>query len=258
MTLAFALLGLLVGAAAHSGAAGWRQHGRSPARIPFCPYCGRPRPAWAWVAAVAYLRLKPACGRCGAPIPWHHLLLEIGTAGLFAALWARLGPGVPLALAVVQASILILLAALDLETRRLPRSILYPACGLVLLGSLLHPEPGFWQLALLGGAVGLAVLLVAHLLGRAFVAAVRRAPGQPSGLVALGWGDVGLGGLIGLMLGFPQVVTALLLGILLAGLAALVIVLAGLARGQVRPFRSLAYGPWLAAGALATMLFQAA
>jgi prepilin signal peptidase PulO-like enzyme (type II secretory pathway) len=67
---------------------------------------------------------------------------------------------------------------------------------------------------------------------------------------ALGWGDVKLAFLIGMMTGFPQVLQALTLGILLGGLAAGLLLLTRVRR----PKEYMPYAPYLAAGSILTLL----
>ena len=62
----------------------------------------------------------------------------------------------------------------------------------------------------------------------------------------MGGGDVKLAGVIGLLLGYPTVFTGLLLGIILGGLAAAVLLL--FKRITLRS--TMAYAPYLASGAL--------
>jgi len=71
-------------------------------------------------------------------------------------------------------------------------------------------------------------------------------------LPGFGLGDVKLGGLIGLILGFPAVFTGLLAGMVLGGLGAGVMLLSGRARLQT----AIAYGPYLAGGAILEMLWR--
>ena len=65
----------------------------------------------------------------------------------------------------------------------------------------------------------------------------------------LGMGDVKLAGLIGLMLGYPAVINALVVGILLGAGAALIL----LATRRANRKSTMAYAPYLALGALFTM-----
>ena len=66
----------------------------------------------------------------------------------------------------------------------------------------------------------------------------------------LGAGDVKLAGVIGLMLGFPAAISALVIGILLGGAAAMLLLITRRAGRK----SSLAYAPYLALGALLTLL----
>jgi leader peptidase (prepilin peptidase)/N-methyltransferase len=70
---------------------------------------------------------------------------------------------------------------------------------------------------------------------------------------ALGMGDVKLAGFIGLALGVQGTVAALVLGVLLAGVVAAVLLVA-----RVRSLRdTIAYGPFLAVGALLGLFLTA-
>jgi leader peptidase (prepilin peptidase)/N-methyltransferase len=67
----------------------------------------------------------------------------------------------------------------------------------------------------------------------------------------MGAGDVKLAFLIGMLTGFPWVLQALVVGILLGGLAAALLLLFRL-RG---PRQYIPYAPYLVAGAMATLLY---
>ena len=157
-----------------------------------------------------------------------------------------------------------LLLVIDAEQHRIPRSIVYPTAALALACSPLYPTPGFALRAVLGGLAGFGTLLLAYWGGLLFVRAatwLRRTP-LPEGegvapAAGLGFGDVRLGGLIGLMLGVPQLFVALLAGIFLAGLAALLYLLVqSIRQGRYDSFAALPYGSFLAVGALGTLLWS--
>lgn len=133
----------------------------------------------------------------------------------------------------------VVLAVIDLESRRLPNVIVLPSylvvAALLAVSSLWRHD--FWPLARAG--VGGALLLVFFLV---------LATAQPGGL---GGGDVKLAGLIGLALGYlswSALLVGCFAGILLGGLAGLVLA----ARGRRRA--PIAYGPFLIAGALLGVL----
>ncbi len=87
----------------------------------------------------------------------------------------------------------------------------------------------------IGGAAGFAFFLLVFLI-------------TPRGM---GMGDVKLAGLIGLVTGWPMVVVALLIGILLGGLLALVL-LAFRLKGRKDP---IPYGTFLAIGPIITLFW---
>jgi leader peptidase (prepilin peptidase) / N-methyltransferase len=137
------------------------------------------------------------------------------------------------AVAATAAFVLVVLAAIDLEQRRVPNAIVVPAAALV-LACRIATDPHrawIWAAAAFGAALAFFVLAVAY----------------PPGL---GMGDVKLVLLIGATLG-SSVVVGLLLGTLTAGLTGGVL----LARhGSAARRRTLAYAPFLCFGALVTLL----
>jgi leader peptidase (prepilin peptidase)/N-methyltransferase len=133
-------------------------------------------------------------------------------------------------------AVLVVLSLIDIESRRLPNNIVLPTAALV-LAARLATAPGHWG-AWLGASIGAAALL--------FVLAVV----YPAGL---GMGDVKLALLLGAALG-GAVLPALFLGTL-AGAAAAVVVLGR--RGLQARRTTMPYGPFLAFGAIATILLLA-
>jgi leader peptidase (prepilin peptidase)/N-methyltransferase len=223
-------------------------------RLPFCPHCDRPRPWWAWSGTLAYLRFRPACQHCGAPISWRHPLVEVGTAALFAFLWYRYSETAFLIPYTVYSAILVLIVVIDLEHKLILNIVMYPAWGLALLGSLLHPTPYFYWLALIGGALGFGLLFLVYLSGVLFVRVVSKARGRDLNAVAFGFGDVRLGCFIGLILGFPDVLRAIFLAILLGGLGGLLYwFIRAVVLRRYSLFTAIPYGPYLVIGAMAVM-----
>ena len=155
--------------------------------------------------------------------------LEILSAGVFLALSIRYGSDIKLLVGALYSILLLTIAAIDLDHRLVLNRLSYPGVVLALLGSLLWPGIGLVS-ALLGAVVGLAIFLVLQVLGRG----------------SLGVGDMKLALLIGAMRGFPDVFNALLLGTLLGGLAAAFLLIV-MRKGRKA---SIAYGPYLAAGAI--------
>jgi leader peptidase (prepilin peptidase)/N-methyltransferase len=141
-----------------------------------------------------------------------------------------------LALRSVFVLVLVQVIFFDFEHRLILDRVMFPAMALALIVSLFnHP---WWAGVATGLAAGL-VFLVLALVGSAIFKAE-----------ALGFGDVKLATFMGLLLGPLPTVTALFYGVFLAGVVSI---------GFIIWHRSLkgtiAYGPYLAAGAL-IVLFQ--
>jgi len=142
----------------------------------------------------------------------------------------------------------------DLEHRVILHVVTLPAILLALLGAFLNPAWATPKRALLGGAVGLVGTFGVYLLGAAFAWLVGRMRGQPISEVAFGFGDVTLNTFIGLIVRAPEIVFSMVIGFLLGGIAAiLVLVVQGLRR-RYRLFTAIPYGPFLILGGM-TMLY---
>jgi prepilin signal peptidase PulO-like enzyme (type II secretory pathway) len=258
MIFLYALLGLGVGIGINL-LADQLPRWRRVRRAPFCTNekCEAPRPYRTWSGLLAYASLQPKCPQCGSRLPWRHLLTEVGTAALFAFLWYQYGTTqewVFLVPYTIYSAIFVLVIVIDLEHKLILNVVMYPAWLLALLGSLWHPRPYFWRLALLGGVLGFGLLFLIFLLGELFVKVMSKVRGRPLHAVAFGFGDVRLGLFIGLILGFPQVLTALFFAILLGGLAGLVYwFVQAVIRRRYSLFTPIPYGPFLVIGAMLVM-----
>jgi prepilin signal peptidase PulO-like enzyme (type II secretory pathway) len=73
---------------------------------------------------------------------------------------------------------------------------------------------------------------------------------------ALGFGDVNLGGVLGLILGWPGILLGLVLAILLAGVGSLLYLLFSLVTRRYRDDLVIPYGPFLIASAVALLFFK--
>lgn len=162
------------------------------------------------------------------------------TAVLFGCVAWRLG-GWQLPGYVALTGFLVVLSLIDVDTKTLPRRIIY-LMGAVGVGTLIpaamimHQPRRIWWAAL-GAVFCFAIVLILHLLARG----------------ALGFGDVRLAAPLGWMLGWQRldaVMTGLFLSFMLSGvISALLLVSRKVSRRTKIPF-----GPFLAVGALATVL----
>ena len=138
------------------------------------------------------------------------------------------------------------------------RVILHPVSisGAILLGTLGVLRHGLLN-TLLGGSAGFVILLGMYGLGALFGRWIASRRGKPLDEIVLGFGDVNLAGVIGLLLGWPAVLGALFLGILAGGFYSLAYILVSLARGRYQAFAAIPYGPFLSLGTILLIALRA-
>lgn len=209
--------------------------GRSIIRPPsFCDSCQRRIPRRELIPLLSFLWLRRRCSHCGASIPWRVFWVEAVTGVSFALLYWHFGLTAELAVALFYFSIFIVIFVIDIDHQLILNRIVYPAAAIALIIDIFMPEPGFLN-GLLGGGVGLAVLLVPALVFRG----------------GMGWGDVKMAGLIGLVVGFPQVLVAVVGGVIVGGLVAVILLLFRIkGRKDAIPF-----GPFLSLTTMVTIVY---
>jgi leader peptidase (prepilin peptidase)/N-methyltransferase len=217
-----------------------------------CGSCGTEIKPYDNIPVVSWLVLHGRCRSCSSAISARYPIVEAATGVAFAlvAWWFWAGPDAPvgrsgtvLAAGVLEVvaylyfvAISIALALIDLDTHRLPNAIVLPSyiVGAALLATA-SALTGDWG-ALLGAAIGGAVLYALYLL----LALV-----YPGGM---GFGDVKLAGVLGIFLGYlgwgPLIVGGFA-AFVLGGLFALVLV----AGRRARRGSGIPFGPWMLAGA---------
>lgn len=212
---------------------------------PLCLNCGESQPLG------NYLLWPRRCRTCGTRRGLRVWVVELTYVAIFTWL-AGSGPELSYLPFWISAIIWIffgVVAVIDIEQRLILHPVSVSGALLALpLGAYLHG----WQRAVLGGIAGYAVLLALYGLGVLFIRLSRRL--KPDEDVALGYGDVNLAGILGLMLGWPNILLALILSVSIAGLFSLALILVALILRRYRAFMAIPYGPFLIAGA-ALLLF---
>jgi leader peptidase (prepilin peptidase)/N-methyltransferase len=198
-----------------------------------CDACGR-RLTWIdLVPILSYLALRGRCRVCRAPIPLRVLAVEVGTALLFLLVDVRFGASLDGLVGAAFVSLLVVVAIIDLEHRRILNRLIYPAIVVALAAFLLPGRTPLPQL--LGGLIGAGTLLLL-------------AWASPQ---AMGFGDVKLTAFLGLFLGYPLIIVALFLAFVVGGLLSLLL----LAVGRLRRGQPVAFGPYLALGGVVAFLY---
>ncbi len=215
----------------------------------YCDSCKQQLALLDLIPIISYLWLRGRCRYCRARIPARSLLVEISSGVLFFLSYWRFGLSVEFAITAIYCSLFLVIIFIDWEHKLILNRVTYPAAVVALIilaiDSLL-PEPGILSnigflpevsilSGILGGAIGFFFFLIVFLI-------------SPKGM---GMGDIKLAGLIGIITGFPLVIAALLIGIFVGGLVAIVL-LALRIKGRKD---AIPYGSFLALGPIAVLLW---
>jgi leader peptidase (prepilin peptidase)/N-methyltransferase len=218
-----------------------------------CASCHHRLPIKDLIPVFSYLWLRGHCRYCQAAIPRRVLWVEIGTAILFAYLYWYYGLSAELAVAAFYCCLFIVLAVIDLEHGLILNKIVYPSMVVILtisvflppskvvyssgsaafLISTFLPQPGIVQAAI-GGGIGLGLFLLIVLISKG----------------GMGWGDVKMAALIGIVTGY-LIFVALLLAVIFGGLIAGILLLLKIRKRK----EGIPFAPFLSLGAMVTLLF---
>ncbi|MFB7885670.1 prepilin peptidase [Microbacterium sp. NPDC056057] len=219
-----------------------------------CPHCDAPIKPWQNVPVVSWITLRGKCADCKAPISARYPIVEAVTGVAFAGVtwWALASAGVTtgqvltasetwaLALVVVAylyfAAISIVLTLIDLDTHRLPNSIVLPSYVVAGIFFIVAAWlTGDWG-ALARAATGMAGMYLFYFLLRAV---------RPGGM---GGGDVKLAGVIGIYLawlGWGALAVGAFAAFLYGGVFGIALVLLRRAGRKT----AIPFGPWMILGA---------
>ncbi|MBI2287744.1 MAG: prepilin peptidase [Chloroflexi bacterium] len=218
MAPVFALLGLFTGSFLNV-CIDRLPRGQSIIRPPsHCATCNQKLGFLDLIPLLSYLWLRGRCHYCHTHIPIRLPVVEATTGLLFTFLYTKFGLGLELGIALIYTGLLIIIFVIDLENQLILDKITYPAMvlalafapfwpGLEVLSSFPGGVPGKLLSALAGGVLGLMAMALPLILSHG----------------GMGWGDVKLGALVGLMTGYPLVFVAILLSWISGGLVATIL-----------------------------------
>ena len=199
---------------------------------PTCPQC---QTQFSWAD---YILLR-SCRNCGARRSLRTWLVQILTVVAFVYFWLFPSRALGIPLGMIVLTYFGIITVIDLEHRLIlhPTSLFGAVLGFI-VGTSIHSRADGLLLgmgkSLLGGLFGFGVMFLLYQLGTLVArwrARKMRAAGEADDdEEALGGGDVYLAGVLGLMLGWPFILNALVIGVLLGGLVSFVFILALLLR----------------------------
>lgn len=207
-----------------------------------CPTCGTPISDRDNIPVLSWIMLRGRCRSCDAPISARYPAVELATAGLFVAAAITFAHSWALPAFCVFFAALLAITVIDLDHFIIPNRVIYPTlfitAPLLLAAAALEGDWRPAEHAAIGGVAGFVAFFIVHLV-------------SPRGM---GFGDVRLAGVIGMMLGWLGlgfVALALFLSFLFASVIGIGLMVTRLrSRKDAVPF-----GPFMAAGALIAALW---
>ena len=207
-----------------------------------CDHCGTRLRGTDMVPIFSYLWLRGKCRTCSAKIPVRVLFVELSTGALVLGLFLQHGMSPEFFVLSVIFMVLIVVTFIDVYHQLILNIVTYPAALAALLLAFFWPELGFprtylghdgalasFYNSLSVGFIAFSIFLVLAMVAR------------------LGYGDVKLVLVLGLLLGYPATIVALWLGIVAGGLWGIGLLLFKKKSRQ----DAIPFGPFLAGGAIA-------
>lgn len=200
-----------------------------------CPACLHELSWQDLIPVVSFLLLSGRCRYCAEPISWQYPLVELATGILFVSIFRYwnfvfVSDFLSLFYLLFITSSLIVIFVYDLKHSIIPDEIVYPAIIVALAAVLTSPN------ALITGILAAGFFFAIHALSRG---------------AWMGFGDVKLVLLMGLMLGFPHIVVALFFAFVAGAALSSALVLA-----RKKQWKSeVPFGPFLIAGTFAALFF---
>jgi len=202
----------------------------------YCDNCKRKIFWFDLVPIVSYLFLKGRCRFCKNKIDWQIPIVELSTAFLFVSVFLKFPilTDFKLWFYLFVVSSLIAIFFIDLRNGMIPDKIIYPVTIIALL-FVIFSSPFSFLNFVFSGVISFLFFLIIFL--------VTHGKG-------MGFGDVKLATVLGLILGFPKIIISLYLAFLTGGILSLILILWGKKRFKKD---TIAFGPFLAFSALLTI-----
>jgi len=187
------------------------------------------------IPLVSYISLKGRCRYCGDNISWQYPLVEGGTGLLFAGLYYFYGLTPALFFYLIIFCLLIIIAVYDILTQYVPEFFVWLTLILLLMAGWFYGNFSFGQ-SILGALIvgGVLFLLVAV-----------------SKEKWMGSGDIKIGMILGLIVGYPRALFGLFASFILGSIVGLIYIY--LTKKTLKA--SLPFAPFLILSALIALLW---
>ncbi len=213
--------------------------------LPVCLECGEPR------SMIEFLR-GGECHSCGKRNAIRYWLVLSFSIVISTFVWLK-----PIGVLPFWASEILLLVFFVIIITDLEYKVILEQMSLA--GYILAFIAGWylngWLKTIIGGACGFLIFLGLYYLGKAFAHRLSRNRDEPVDEEALGFGDVHLAGIIGFLSGFPYILSALLMAIVLGGIVSAFFIVYLVIRKRYEAFQAIPYGPFIILGGIFALYY---
>jgi len=216
-----------------------------------CDACQHPLSPKDLIPVFSYLWLRCRCRYCQAPIPRRPFWVEVGSGLLFAFIYWHYGLSVEFAVTAFYGSLFIVLGVIDLEHKLILNKIVYPAAVVALIIDVFLPQPGSVDVYLPWPWLGIVNGVIGGAIGFVFLALTYRVSLRIYKQEGMGWGDVKMAALIGLVTGPLLVLFTLAMGAILGALVGVILLLLKIKKRK----EAIPFGPFLSLATMATLLW---
>ncbi|MEB3356144.1 MAG: prepilin peptidase [Synechococcales bacterium] len=213
-----------------------------------CPQCHHRLQVYDNVPVFGWLWLRGRCRYCRHPISARYPLVEAATGLLFVAVFWLVGQPLPTVGYWVFVSWLLALSLIDLDTMTLPNALTQSG---LMMGLLFQAIAGWSDGALVGAAQFLMMGVIGAVVGIWLFDLITLVGSAIYGQTVMGGGDAKLAAMMGVWLGWANL---LLAGFLACAVGA-VVGGGGVALGLINRRQPIPFGPFLAIGAVIAAFF---
>ncbi|MBM9536653.1 prepilin peptidase [Desulfobulbus alkaliphilus] len=205
-----------------------------------CPRCKQPLRWFDNIPIISYLLLRGRCRTCGKTISLQYPLVELAMAVLAAVLAARFALSFAFILYFIFFAALLVIIFIDFHHQIIPDRISLPGIAIGFAGSFFNDQVT-WQQSGLGILLGGGIL---YAVAYGYFFLTRRE--------GMGGGDIKLLAMIGAFLGWQS----LLFVVFSSSVAGSVVGVAAMIKQKTGARTRIPYGPFLALGAMAYLIFN--
>ena len=200
----------------------------------FCPHCQSKIVWYDNIPLLSFLLLGGRCRQCQKSISWQYPLVELATAIIFVWLYLSFGLSIKFFIYLILSCFLIIIFVYDLKYYLILDKVVGPAMVIAFLANL-YLGLGFWNL-ILGALIGSSFFALQFYLSQG---------------KWVGGGDIRLGALMGLMLGWKILLVALFLAYLIGAGFGLILI----ALNKKKMSSQIPFGPFLVAATFISLVY---